>query len=358
MKKSLVIFFGFLCGIFFLAAETLTIHFEQPPESGSIELWLFNTPETFGDLRDPAYRLRVPADGRKDIPLVDILPGEYALVVHHDKNGNGELDKNFIGIPREPLGFSNGYRPKGPPGYRRAVFDLATDSEESLTVELNRPLGERGRIGAGVGIIVNSSPYKGADSVDVLLIPALTYNGSRLQIFGPQLRFLLAGNDTVRLALAANYRPGAYEDDDSPVLRGLGDRDWTLLTGSELRVELPEGITWTLGYRHDALGRIGGGEAQTALHRLFQLGDVRLTPDVGLHWTSKQLANHDYGALGYRPGSTLTIGAGLSAMVELNENWWLNGRIGIERLSYDITDSPIVDEDYLISSFFAVSYIF
>ena len=30
------------------------------------------------------------------------LPGEYALMVHHDENSNGGLDKNFIGIPREP----------------------------------------------------------------------------------------------------------------------------------------------------------------------------------------------------------------------------------------------------------------
>jgi uncharacterized protein (DUF2141 family) len=37
-----------------------------------------------------------------------ILPGKYAIVVIHDENYNGELDKNFFGIPKEGYGFSSG----------------------------------------------------------------------------------------------------------------------------------------------------------------------------------------------------------------------------------------------------------
>jgi uncharacterized protein (DUF2141 family) len=38
----------------------------------------------------------------------DILPGKYAIAVIHDENYNGELDKNFFGIPKEGYGFSSG----------------------------------------------------------------------------------------------------------------------------------------------------------------------------------------------------------------------------------------------------------
>ncbi len=38
----------------------------------------------------------------------DILPGKYAIAVIHDENYNGELDKNFLGIPKEGYGFSSG----------------------------------------------------------------------------------------------------------------------------------------------------------------------------------------------------------------------------------------------------------
>jgi hypothetical protein len=29
----------------------------------------------------------------------------------HDENGNGRLDKNFLGVPTEPYGFSNDVQP-------------------------------------------------------------------------------------------------------------------------------------------------------------------------------------------------------------------------------------------------------
>ncbi|GJL51865.1 MAG: hypothetical protein NPIRA01_30920 [Nitrospirales bacterium] len=33
-------------------------------------------------------------------------PGTYAIVVHHDENNNKKLDRNWIGLPIEGVGFS------------------------------------------------------------------------------------------------------------------------------------------------------------------------------------------------------------------------------------------------------------
>ena len=50
--------------------------------------------------------------------------GEYAVSCYHDRNGNGKLDKNTIGIPVEPYGFSNDARGSfGPPKYKKARFN-------------------------------------------------------------------------------------------------------------------------------------------------------------------------------------------------------------------------------------------
>ena len=39
---------------------------------------------------------------------LDKLPfGEYAIALIHDVNANKEFDKNLLGIPKEPFGFSN-----------------------------------------------------------------------------------------------------------------------------------------------------------------------------------------------------------------------------------------------------------
>ena len=38
--------------------------------------------------------------------FLDIAPGTYALAVIHDKNMDGKLATNFLGVPTEGYGFS------------------------------------------------------------------------------------------------------------------------------------------------------------------------------------------------------------------------------------------------------------
>jgi uncharacterized protein (DUF2141 family) len=60
---------------------------------------------------------------------MQLPPGEYALSIYYDSNDNGELDTNFIGIPKEPVALSNNARPKfGPPKYKDAVFTLGSEA--------------------------------------------------------------------------------------------------------------------------------------------------------------------------------------------------------------------------------------
>lgn len=54
---------------------------------------------------------RVPVTGpRQSVALSDLAYGEYALFVFQDENDNGVLDHNFLRLPAEPIGFSNGFR--------------------------------------------------------------------------------------------------------------------------------------------------------------------------------------------------------------------------------------------------------
>ena len=52
--------------------------------------------------------------------------GFYALAVYHDRNGDGKLNSNMLGIPLEPYGFSNNARGiLGPPSFQDARFQVA-----------------------------------------------------------------------------------------------------------------------------------------------------------------------------------------------------------------------------------------
>ena len=62
------------------------------------------------------------------VAVVELPPGEYAVSIFYDVNANGELDTNFIGIPKEPVALSNNAKAKfGPPKYKDARFTLSSE---------------------------------------------------------------------------------------------------------------------------------------------------------------------------------------------------------------------------------------
>ncbi|MHA6718369.1 DUF2141 domain-containing protein [Sphingomonas sp. RS6] len=66
------------------------------------------------------------ADGR--VRVSGLAPGDYAVAVIHDANGNGKLD-TFMGIPREGFGFSrNPAIGFGPPRFNAAQFPVTAGS--------------------------------------------------------------------------------------------------------------------------------------------------------------------------------------------------------------------------------------
>lgn len=56
----------------------------------------------------------------------DLQKGSYAVAVFHDENDNGKLDTNFLGIPIEGSGASNGAQGwMGPPKFDDARFEFS-----------------------------------------------------------------------------------------------------------------------------------------------------------------------------------------------------------------------------------------
>lgn len=64
-------------------------------------------------------------------------PGNYAVVVSHDLNGNGRTDTKLIGIPTEDWSGSNNVRPRmRPPNFQEAVFPVAEGKTVSIQVRV------------------------------------------------------------------------------------------------------------------------------------------------------------------------------------------------------------------------------
>lgn len=64
-----------------------------------------------------------------------LTPGMYALVVVHDRNGDGVMEKTFLGLPQEGYGLSNNPRPLLVPRFEDAVFEVK-DGQNTVEVAL------------------------------------------------------------------------------------------------------------------------------------------------------------------------------------------------------------------------------
>lgn len=100
-------------------------------QTGDLYISVYNSDDTWLG-KDTVMRQHVVIDESRDGNLVtttlELIPGEYAFSIYYDSNDNGELDTNFIGIPKEPVALSNNARPKfGPPKYEDALFLLAEE---------------------------------------------------------------------------------------------------------------------------------------------------------------------------------------------------------------------------------------
>ncbi|KQQ87906.1 DUF2141 domain-containing protein [Massilia sp. Leaf139] len=88
-------------------------------------------------LKQCAHNATAPAQaGETTVTIKDVPAGTWAVLAYQDENGNGELDRNLIGIPKEPYGFSRDARSKfGPPSFEDAAFEVG-DAPAAATVRL------------------------------------------------------------------------------------------------------------------------------------------------------------------------------------------------------------------------------
>lgn len=114
---------------------TLTISNIKHME-GELIIGLFNNGERFLEEGQAYLSISKKVTGDSEIVVFKNLPpGTYAVSMYHDKNSNGKCDRNFFGIPKEPYGFSNNFKPKfSAPTFEDCAFNLS--SNESLTINL------------------------------------------------------------------------------------------------------------------------------------------------------------------------------------------------------------------------------
>ena len=103
---------------------------------GKIEIGLYNNGEKFPEVGGELKKIILDADSSTVIYTIENLPeGNYAVAVYHDENSDGECNTNFLGIPKEPYGFSNNVRPLfSAPSFKKTKFTLK--GSVTITIKL------------------------------------------------------------------------------------------------------------------------------------------------------------------------------------------------------------------------------
>jgi uncharacterized protein (DUF2141 family) len=135
-----------LITLFVLAVTTLT--FAQDSEGVTVTVIIENLNSTEGNvsaaLYDEATFMRAAplqaAEGKpteKSITLVmkNVKPGDYGIISLHDLNGNGRMDFEANGMPKEPYASSNNVVAMGPPNFSDSKFSVGTE-DISLTIRM------------------------------------------------------------------------------------------------------------------------------------------------------------------------------------------------------------------------------
>jgi uncharacterized protein (DUF2141 family) len=92
---------------------------------GQVMVAVYDRADNF--LKQPMRAAMVAAQaGKVQLVISDLPAGDYAVTVFQDKNDNGALDTNPVGMPIEPYGFSNDAAGHyGPPSFEQARVRLA-----------------------------------------------------------------------------------------------------------------------------------------------------------------------------------------------------------------------------------------
>jgi uncharacterized protein (DUF2141 family) len=93
--------------------------------TGQMHVGLYNKAD---DFPDKAFDGKIVPVSAASVTVVfdAVSDGDYALSVFHDQNSNGELDTNFIGIPKEGFAFgNNAIGAFGPPSFHKAKITVA-----------------------------------------------------------------------------------------------------------------------------------------------------------------------------------------------------------------------------------------
>lgn len=213
----------------------------------------------------------------------------------------------------------------------------------------------------GVAAAAFESPYAG-EGTRFVPIPLVSYQGERFWFRGIGAGWNLVKNDSFELSAVAKFRLDGFTVDDlGRAALARNGLDYRLLDDRKSAVDVGLGMKWSgrageleVELLADATDRSGGQELAVQYSYSVEMGQTTLSPNFGLTWLSKDMANYYYGTLDkevargvvdYKPGAAVIPHIGISFFRPLGEKWSMMGNVKYSRLPDEIRKSPFIEPD-------------
>lgn len=279
---------------------------------------------------------------------------------------------------------------------------LACTPETEECVELGK-----WKLSLGIGAGVRTNPLEVTPDIPLFLIPEVSYNGERFFIQNLDFGFILWENESQQLNLLATpsydqvyfhrWNPGNFfleanalvssgskggDVEELPVIEGgdkellgpsfndlrqrnLRNRRMVGLAGFEYSFSTDD-IDLQVQYVSDFTNLHQGDEARISLAQHWVTGRHHFIGSLGAVWQSRAVVNYFYGVTAaeadargtYRAGAALSAIARFDWNYQLSERWDLRLLASYRQLPNEISASPLINDNKVITVFIGGVYHF
>lgn len=239
---------------------------------------------------------------------------------------------------------------------------------EGTILTSSEAMESRNKWGIGLGIATQSSVYRDYDNV-ISGFPLLSYEGDYFFLRGLSAGVSLVKNTnhTVHIDISYEFSSFNPKNTDDLQMKKLDKRRATAMLGVGYSYQ----DTWGIMHAHvgaDILGKSKGILMDVGYMYPITLGNLRVTPGIGVQWANKKHNNYYYGISekeaaksglnAYEAGNGFTPYVDISLQYKLQKDWdlFMSGRLNI--LSDNVKKSPMVNKSNSGSLALGVKYSF
>jgi len=214
-------------------------------------------------------------------------------------------------------------------------------------------LEEPGSAGLGFAFRAESSPYlEGGTREDFM--PLYLYEGERFFLRANEFGMRLWRDDTMGFEGFVERRLEGFPEDEEPVsLEGMTVRNTGVDLGARFYVQ--QGASrWDAAVRYDIAGLSHGTEVRAGYAYTIERERWRLQPVAIASWRNGNLNDYYYGVAplearddrpAYDAGDGWNATLALYGKYRIFQHWSLVGGAYVTKLSSEITNSPVVDDE-------------